>query len=100
MQTRMGPCCPAGMPPEGEQESYSMKTIMIGDYIKRRRVELGMTQGQLAKGICTVATLSRLEAGIQTPPPQPHQCSAAAAGTAGFPVFCHQYTGGSGHRGV
>lgn len=44
-----------------------MKTIMIGDYIKRRRVELGMTQGQLAKGICTVATLSRLEAGIQTP---------------------------------
>lgn len=67
MQTRMGPRCPAGMPPEGEQESYSMKTIMIGDYIKRRRVELGMTQGQLAKGICTVATLSRLEAGIQTP---------------------------------
>lgn len=67
MQTRIGPRCPAGMPPEGEQESYSMKTIMIGDYIKRRRVELGMTQGQLAKGICTVATLSRLEAGIQTP---------------------------------
>lgn len=44
-----------------------MKTIMIGDYIKRRRVELGMTQGTLAKGICTVATLSRLEAGTQTP---------------------------------
>lgn len=44
-----------------------MKTIMIGDYIKRRRMELGMTQGTLAKGICTVATLSRLEAGTQTP---------------------------------
>lgn len=39
----------------------------IGEVIKARRVELGLTQEQLCEGICERVTLSRLENGKQSP---------------------------------
>ncbi len=42
----------------------------IGEYIKARRKELGITQEELAEGICEVATLSRIESGKRNPNPE------------------------------
>ena len=49
-----------------------MKNIFLGEYIKQRRLDLGLTQEQLTQeqlcdGICEPMTLSRLENGKQTP---------------------------------
>lgn len=44
-----------------------MKTYFIGDLVKKRRKELGLTQEQLCEGICEPLTISRLENGKQTP---------------------------------
>lgn len=44
-----------------------MKTILIGEYIKQKREELNITQEQLCEGVCTAATLSRIENGRQSP---------------------------------
>lgn len=47
-----------------------MKSFRIGDVIKRRRRELGLTQEQLCDGICDPTTLSKIENGRRTPSPQ------------------------------
>lgn len=39
----------------------------IGEYIKARRIELGISQDELASNICTQATLSRIENGERIP---------------------------------
>lgn len=39
----------------------------MGDYIRQRRLELGLTQEQVCEGICEPITLSRIENGKQTP---------------------------------
>lgn len=44
-----------------------MKQVHIGEIIKQRRMELGMTQEELCEGICESATISRIETGKQTP---------------------------------
>ena len=44
-----------------------MKNFFLGEYIKQRRLDLGLTQEQLCEGICEPMTLSRLENGRQTP---------------------------------
>ncbi len=44
-----------------------MKEIFLGEFIKQRRLELGLTQGQLCEGICEPMTISRIENGRQTP---------------------------------
>lgn len=44
-----------------------MHTVFLGDYIKTRRLELGLTQEELCEGICEPITISRLENGRQTP---------------------------------
>lgn len=44
-----------------------MREVFIGEYIRHRRKELGMTQKQLCSGICEPITISRLENGKQTP---------------------------------
>ena len=44
-----------------------MKNVFLGEYIKQRRLDLGLTQEQLCDGICEPMTLSRLENGKQTP---------------------------------
>lgn len=44
-----------------------MALYNIGNFIRRKREELGITQEELSEGICSVTTLSRLENGEQTP---------------------------------
>lgn len=44
-----------------------MQNFRLGEYIKQRRLDLGLTQEQLCDGICEPITLSRLENGKQTP---------------------------------
>lgn len=44
-----------------------MQEIFIGEAIKRRRLELGLTQEKLCEGICEPITISRLENGRQSP---------------------------------
>lgn len=44
-----------------------MTNVFLGEYIKQRRLDLGLTQEQLCDGICEPMTLSRLENGKQTP---------------------------------
>lgn len=38
-----------------------------GEYIKARRIELGLTQRELAEGLCTTVTLSRIEQNKENP---------------------------------
>ena len=51
-----------------------MALYNIGNFIKQRREELGITQNELAEGLCSPVTLSRLENGTQTP----HQSTVRA----------------------
>lgn len=44
-----------------------MQEMFLGEAIKKRRLELGLTQEQLCEGICEPITVSRLENGKQTP---------------------------------
>lgn len=44
-----------------------MKEVFLGDYIRQKRIELGLSQQELCAGICDHGTLSRLENGRQTP---------------------------------
>ena len=44
-----------------------MQQMFLGEAIKKRRMELGLTQEQLCEGICEPTTISRLENGKQTP---------------------------------
>lgn len=44
-----------------------MAVLRIGDIIRRRREEAGYTQEELAAGICSVPTLSRIENGERIP---------------------------------
>lgn len=44
-----------------------MEGIFVGRIIKQKREELGLTQEKLCVGICTPATLSRIENGKQAP---------------------------------
>ncbi len=44
-----------------------MREIFLGTAMKKRRLELGLSQQQLCEGICEPITVSRLENGKQTP---------------------------------
>lgn len=44
-----------------------MREVFLGEYIRQRRLDLGLTQAQLCEGICEPMTISRLENGKQTP---------------------------------
>ena len=44
-----------------------MKEMFLGEVIRQRRMELGLTQEQLCEGICEPMTISRFENGKQTP---------------------------------
>lgn len=48
-----------------------MSVYNIGKFIKNRRTEMGITQQELAEGICSTVTLSRIENG-ENPPTQKH----------------------------
>ena len=36
-----------------------MEQVFLGDYVRQRREDLGLTQGQLCEGICEPITISR-----------------------------------------
>ena len=40
-----------------------MKEIFLGEVIRQRRLELGLTQEELCEGICEPMTISRFENG-------------------------------------
>lgn len=42
-----------------------MNVYFLGEYIKKQREKLGLTQEQVCEGICEQVTLSRLENGRQ-----------------------------------
>lgn len=44
-----------------------MQNYRLGEYIRQRRLDLGLTQEQVCAGICESITLSRFENGKQTP---------------------------------
>ncbi|MBQ9118558.1 MAG: helix-turn-helix domain-containing protein [Lachnospiraceae bacterium] len=44
-----------------------MAQYTVGDFIKENRIQRGITQEALSEGICTPATLSKIENGAQTP---------------------------------
>lgn len=44
-----------------------MRELFIGDYIREKRLEMGITQEQLCEGICEPITVSRMENGKQMP---------------------------------
>lgn len=44
-----------------------MKEVFLGDAIRQRRLDMGLTQEQLSEGICEQATICRFERGTQTP---------------------------------
>lgn len=44
-----------------------MQEMFLGEVIRQRRLELGLTQEQLCEGICEPVTISRMENGKQTP---------------------------------
>lgn len=44
-----------------------MQNFRIGEYIRQRRLDLGLTQEEVCDGICEPITLSRLENNKQTP---------------------------------
>ena len=47
-----------------------MSIFLLGPLIKQKREELGLTQEDLADGICSVPTLSRIENGERLPDKQ------------------------------
>lgn len=44
-----------------------MQEVFLGEVIRQRRLELGLTQEELCEGICEPMTISRFENGKQTP---------------------------------
>ena len=44
-----------------------MREVFLGEYIKQKRLDMGLTQARLCEGICEPMTVSRLENGQQTP---------------------------------
>lgn len=44
-----------------------MQEVFLGEVIRQRRLELGLTQEQVCEGICDPITVSRIENGKQTP---------------------------------
>lgn len=44
-----------------------MKEVFLGEVIRQRRLELGLTQEELCQGICEPMTIFRFENGKQTP---------------------------------
>lgn len=44
-----------------------MENFLLGDFIRQRRLDLGLTQEEVCCGICSPVTLSRLENNHQTP---------------------------------
>lgn len=65
-----------------------MPLFNIGNLIKHRREELGITQEELSEGICSVPTLSRIENGIHPPTRNHAQALLQRLGYSNAVSFC------------
>ena len=45
-----------------------MKEVFLGEVIRQRRLELGLTQEELCEGICEPMTISRFETSLYVEP--------------------------------
>ncbi len=61
-----------------------MKDIVFGETIRRIRLEKGMTQEELAAGICSASNLSRIENGSQIPSRQTFHLLMERLGESGY----------------
>lgn len=68
-----------------------MKVKYLGEVVRQRRKEMGVSQGMVCEGLCTAMTLSRFESGQQTPS---RDCVAAILQRLGLPDghICAQLT--------
>ncbi len=46
---------------------YNMAVYVVGDFLRETRIRKGYTQEEVSYGICTTASLSRIENGMQMP---------------------------------
>lgn len=46
---------------------YNMAVYVVGDFLRETRLRKGYTQEEVSYGICTTASLSRIENGAQKP---------------------------------
>lgn len=46
---------------------YNMAVYVVGDFLRETRIRKGYTQEEVSYGICTTASLSRIENGAQKP---------------------------------
>lgn len=44
-----------------------MKILVVGEMLKEKRTEMGLTQKDVCEGLCSPVTMSRIESGAQTP---------------------------------
>ena len=65
-----------------------MPLFNIGNLIKHRREELGITQEELSEGICSVPTLSRIENGVHPPTRNHAQALLQRLGYSNAVSFC------------
>lgn len=65
----------------------------IGEVIRRTRESLGMTQEELAAGICSTETLSRIETGKRTPNRTNFKALMERLGRCGEKYFPHIHVG-------
>ena len=47
--------------------TYNMAVYVVGDFLRETRLRKGYTQEEVSYGICTTASLSRIENGMQKP---------------------------------
>ncbi len=60
-----------------------MAQYIVGDYIKEKRKEAGLSQEELAEGICEPSTLSRIENGSQMPSRKTYEALMQKMGKGG-----------------
>lgn len=44
-----------------------MRILVVGEMLKEKRLEMGLTQKDVCEGLCSPVTMSRIESGAQTP---------------------------------
>lgn len=44
-----------------------MRILVVGEMLKEKRMEMGLTQKDVCEGLCSPVTMSRIESGAQTP---------------------------------
>ena len=64
-----------------------MAQYTVGDYIRENRKKAGISQEELAYGVCEASTLSRIESGSQMPSRRTYEALMQKLGKECFTVF-------------